>query len=152
MKATRVELWREIPDSGGYEVSDQGRIRNPHGTVVRGTSDHYPKAYVGGAMRYIHHMVAEAFIGSRPDGAQICHNNGDPTDSRLENLRYDTPSGNNRDKRKHGTDHWANRTHCPSGHPYDATNTILYEGRRYCRPCKRRHQLEHYYRKKAASE
>lgn len=27
------------------------------------------------------------------------------------------------------------KTHCPQGHPYDAVNTRLYEGRRYCRAC-----------------
>lgn len=29
------------------------------------------------------------------------------------------------------------KTHCPSGHPYDAENTRLYQGRRYCRACRR---------------
>ena len=24
---------------------------------------------------------------------------------------------------------------CPRGHPYDETNTLLYQGRRYCRTC-----------------
>lgn len=26
-------------------------------------------------------------------------------------------------------------THCPSGHPYDETNTLAYRGKRYCRAC-----------------
>lgn len=26
-------------------------------------------------------------------------------------------------------------THCPQGHPYDESNTRLYQGRRYCRKC-----------------
>ena len=26
-------------------------------------------------------------------------------------------------------------THCPSGHPYDDANTMVYSGRRYCRAC-----------------
>lgn len=29
------------------------------------------------------------------------------------------------------------KTHCPQKHPYDAKNTLLYQGRRYCRACKR---------------
>jgi hypothetical protein len=29
----------------------------------------------------------------------------------------------------------AQRTHCPKGHPYDAENTRIYRGRRFCRAC-----------------
>ena len=29
------------------------------------------------------------------------------------------------------------KTHCPEGHLYDEANTILYQGRRYCRECGR---------------
>ena len=32
----------------------------------------------------------------------------------------------------------AARTHCPSGHEYTPGNTWRYEGRRYCRTCRRR--------------
>lgn len=31
--------------------------------------------------------------------------------------------------------HWAAKTHCPQGHPYDEINTIRYNGRRICRSC-----------------
>lgn len=31
----------------------------------------------------------------------------------------------------------AAKTHCPSRHPYDAENTHLYDGRRYCKACNR---------------
>jgi hypothetical protein len=27
------------------------------------------------------------------------------------------------------------KTHCPRGHPYDADNTRLYQGRRFCKAC-----------------
>ncbi len=32
-----------------------------------------------------------------------CHNNGNPADNRLSNLRWDTPANNCADKRRHGT-------------------------------------------------
>jgi len=32
----------------------------------------------------------------------------------------------------------AAKTHCPQGHPYDEENTRWYQGRRYCKACKRR--------------
>lgn len=31
------------------------------------------------------------------------------------------------------------RTHCPKGHPYDEENTLVSNGRRYCRTCQRAH-------------
>jgi NUMOD4 motif/HNH endonuclease len=53
--------------------------------------------------KYIHHLVAEAFIGKRPDGMEVAHNNGVRNINCLSNLRYDTSAGNNADKLNHGT-------------------------------------------------
>jgi hypothetical protein len=52
----------------------------------------------------VHHLVLLAFIGPRPVGAHGCHNDGNPKNNAIGNLRWDTPSGNNADKKKHGTD------------------------------------------------
>ena len=54
----------------------------------------------------VHTLVLEAFIGPRPAGHEACHNNGDCSDNRVDNLRWDTPSNNTRDKIKHGTHNW----------------------------------------------
>lgn len=53
---------------------------------------------------YVHHLVAYHFIGERPEGMQICHNDGNHYNSHVNNLRYDYPSGNAADRVKHGTD------------------------------------------------
>jgi hypothetical protein len=45
--------------------------------------------------RLVHHLVLETFVGPRPRGMQSCHNNGVRTDSRPENLRWDTPNEKN---------------------------------------------------------
>lgn len=44
--------------------------------------------------RYVHHLVALAYKGPRPDGAHVCHGPGGSRDNRPANLRYDTPEAN----------------------------------------------------------
>ena len=51
----------------------------------------------------VHRLVAEAFIGPEPIGHQVSHNNGIPSDNRVENLSYKTRVENAMDKEKHGT-------------------------------------------------
>lgn len=55
------------------------------------------------AIRKVAHLVAEAFIGPRPPGMEVCHNDGNPKNNSAANLRYDTPKSNQNDRRKHGT-------------------------------------------------
>lgn len=115
------EQWRPVPDfEGRYEVSDQGRVRSldrivPRKGLVRGrvlSLGPHPGGYLlahlypGGAKRVartVHGLVAEVFLGPRPAGMQVCHADGDPKNNAVPNLRYDTPVGNNADKRPHGT-------------------------------------------------
>lgn len=49
-------------------------------------------------------LICEAFHGPCPNGMECCHNNGERTDNRESNLRWDTRSANHLDKRQHGTD------------------------------------------------
>lgn len=53
--------------------------------------------------RMVHRLILEAFVGPCPPGMEACHWNGNPTDNRLENLRWDTPQENTNDKYRHGT-------------------------------------------------
>lgn len=43
---------------------------------------------------YIHLLVLETFVGLRPKGMQGCHNDGNPLNNNLDNLRWDTPLNN----------------------------------------------------------
>lgn len=57
----------------------------------------------GRYMLKVHRLVLEAFIGPCPPGCEGCHNDGDPTNNRLENLRWDTHAANMADMATHQT-------------------------------------------------
>lgn len=50
----------------------------------------------------VHRLILEAFVGSCPEGMEACHWNDDPTDNRLENLRWDTHRANGADMVRNG--------------------------------------------------
>ncbi len=52
---------------------------------------------------YVHVLVLTAFRGHCPAGMEGCHNDGDPKNNRLSNLRWDTHSANQKDGFRHGT-------------------------------------------------
>lgn len=113
-----VEVWKKIGGFPLYEVSNMGRVRSwnsfgrASGTKVKNPkilclalcSDGRVRVRLGrkGGFR-ISTLVCEAFHGEKPDGMECCHNNGNPTDNRAINLRWDTRSGNHADKLIHGT-------------------------------------------------
>lgn len=155
------EHWRTIPGFPDYEVSDWGTVRSwmkrrPH--VLKGSprpSGHLNVSLVPREGVYktlqIHQAVMLAFVGPRPEGLHTCHNDGNPANNRLGNLRYDTPSSNCLDTVKHGNNRFANQTHCINGHPFDEENTRYNERlrTRNCRTCKRDWMRADYARKKA---
>jgi hypothetical protein len=51
---------------------------------------------------YIHRLVLEALIGPCPDGMEACHNDGDPRNNNISNLRWDTHANNGYDAYRHG--------------------------------------------------
>lgn len=150
--------WRSVVGfEGYYEVSSDGQIRsltreviNPgkNMTVVlrgrimaqRTTAKGYKTLGLHKFGRshavIVNRVVLEAFVGPG-DGLQSCHNNGDPGDNRVENLRWGTNSDNVLDQVTHGTHHYARKTHCKNGHPFDEKNTLRTKRGRQCRCCNR---------------
>jgi len=53
--------------------------------------------------RYVHQLVAEAFIGPRPKGCQVRHGSKGVLDNCVSNLCYGTPSEDGLDRRRDGT-------------------------------------------------
>ncbi len=59
----------------------------------------------GGGRKYlVHHLVLSAFVGPCPEGMEGCHfPDRDPSNNRLENLRWGTHTTNMQDAVVHGT-------------------------------------------------
>jgi hypothetical protein len=51
----------------------------------------------------VHRLVLATFVGPCPDGYVACHNDGDPANNRLGNLRWGSHRSNSEDRRRHGT-------------------------------------------------
>lgn len=118
MEATEeIEEWRPVVGyEGRYEVSNLGRVKsirrsrkNPSGNLIMSPSTHgdgYKQVQLAdGRIRTfrVHVLVLTAFVGPKPDGTYGCHNDGNPANNCKDNLRWDTPSANQRDREKHGT-------------------------------------------------
>lgn len=119
---TDTEVWKPIPNTDGtYEASTHGRIRSAHRVLktidknglaydrtfqskvlagrVHQAKYGYFKVHVlfhgKRGQAYIHQLIADTFIGSRPDGCQVNHKDGNKFNNRPDNLEYITPSENN---------------------------------------------------------
>lgn len=142
-----MTTWRPtLTPRGRYEVSDDGQIRNVEtGRIRKLFKRKSGHVHVGVAHKahLIHHLVAEAFIGPRPEGLEVRHLNGIPDDNRVANLTYGTRSENVGDSVSHGVHHFARKTKCPQGHPYAGENLYIRpDGGRDCRSCRARRQKE----------
>ncbi len=147
------EQWRPILD-GSYSVSSLGRIRR--NTYYRNTfagrirkPDLHPHGYlrilIRGHHYFIHGLVAEAFIGPKPEKFQVNHKNAIKTDNRIENLEYVTISHNMLHATSlgifpHGDTHhnhvWASqRTYCSKGHELTPENIVKSRGISQCKVC-----------------
>ena len=63
----------------------------------------YPRVQMEGTQPKLHILMLETFVGPRPEGMLALHNDGDPSNNSLDNLRWGTPSDNSHDALRHGT-------------------------------------------------
>lgn len=110
------EEWRAIKGAPDYAVSNLGRVKRTtrgrgtvQGYVSKISTDLYGRVVFNlrrGGKRIqikVHVAVAEAFIGLRPPGHEVAHNDGNHRNNRLHNLRWATSLENQADKEIHGT-------------------------------------------------
>ena len=121
------EKWLPVVGYEGlYEVSDRGRVysvprvidsHNPGykngkqlicGRIFKPGS-HLQGYLVVGLSKNgkphtfpVHKLVLEAFIGPRPPGMECCHQDGDPKNNYLKNIKWGSYSENRSDMIRHG--------------------------------------------------
>lgn len=93
--------WRAYPGATKYLVNDRGEVYNTttqrkltprsRGGKYRGVD-----VSIDGEKKtlYVHRMVLETFTGPCPPGMEGCHNDGNPANNTVENLRWDTKEAN----------------------------------------------------------
>ena len=93
----KKEIWKDIYGFPGYQVSNQGRVRNKN-------SGHVLRPGLGGVgyltvalyenkkstTKNVHELVANAFIGTKKKGMTINHKDGDKTNNAASNLEIVT--------------------------------------------------------------
>lgn len=108
-EAAEDEKWLPVPGfEGFYEVSNEGRVRRVAGgrgiTVgrIRKPVSHNRYLVVQlwknnkGYGRFVHCLVASAFLGQTPEGHEVNHKDGHKSNCALSNLEYVTRSENNK--------------------------------------------------------
>lgn len=106
------EIWRPVYGFEGiYKVSNfgnivtikTGRIKKP--TTQKRDKRQYVLLWKNNTYKLmkVHRIVLLSFKGEPPPGMECCHNDGNPENNLLDNLRWDTAQNNQRDRVKHGT-------------------------------------------------
>lgn len=120
------ERFRQVKGFPDYCISSLGRVKSLKRVKEALLTGRFDKdGYIlvdlrNGLTRKtvrIHVLVADAFLGPRPDGMLILHWNDRKSDNRLSNLRYGSLSENYNDRRRNGS--------CNSCHRNPATQIGL---------------------------
>ena len=105
-----IEIWKDIKECEGYQVSNLGRIKRLK-TFVKKRNNKYAEldesilklhinnngyscVYIKKKGYLVHRLVYEAFVGEIPEGMQVNHIDEKPNNNRLENLNLLTPKAN----------------------------------------------------------
>ena len=119
-----MEQWKDIAGyEGFYQVSDFGDVRSIGRSIFckSGEFRYVPgqllspwkteKGYLAVSLSRgsdrkklrVHRLVLTAFVGPPAEGEEGCHRDNDPSNNRLENLRWGTSKSNHADKLAIGT-------------------------------------------------
>lgn len=120
------EQWKPIEGyEEKYEVSDHGNVCSFYTAIVDGEVVRFRRQLNPNATKQdgrivsmqvklyrpkekpkthsVHTLVLNTFVGPCPPKMQCCHNDGNPQNNHVLNLRWDTAKANAKDKERHGT-------------------------------------------------
>ena len=126
-------LWRKV------KVGPKLRELGPCWLWTGYTFEGYGRWGVFGKVVPVHVSVYEALVGPVPEGYELDHlcrvrNCCNPSHLEPVSHQVNIARGN--------SNYLKNRTHCPKGHPYDASNTRYHKNGKYtkrlCRICKKK--------------
>ena len=91
-----------ITEKGEVFSMITGRMKkawvDSHGYVCVGIQTDEGKTKI----RRVHVLIAQAYLGERPKGFEVCHCDGNKLNNSIENLRYDSHVENMADVFRHG--------------------------------------------------
>ena len=104
----------DIPGFEGYSITSNGEVTSHIGSTPKklkpdykigdGRSRYTLRVDVGRYRKFTAgELVLLTFVGPRPKGLEVCHDDGNCKNDCVENLRWDTHSSNLLDRRGHGT-------------------------------------------------
>jgi hypothetical protein len=103
---------KQIPGFPKYSITDDGSVWSTQKKVGKWLKLKKAKfGYLRASLwtgtkvitRMVHCLVLETFVGPCPKGAECRHLNSDPSDNRLNNLKWGTRSENAQDAIRRGT-------------------------------------------------
>lgn len=130
---TDVEVWRDVVDWPGYQISSHGRVKSfkadKDGRILQPhlNDSGYPMvSLVSGTGRRkwrVHRLVATAFLPNPLSLPEVRHLDDVRTNNHVANLAWGTRSDNAVDNVKNGNHNNARKDSCPKGHEYDWFHT-----------------------------
>jgi hypothetical protein len=106
-----MALWMPVAEFPRYEVSDAGEVRVASTKRLVNSVDNgegylqvpLPARGNRNIKRYVHRLVAIAFLPNPNGYPQVRHHDGDNGNNCASNLRWGTQAQNEADKKRHGT-------------------------------------------------
>lgn len=134
-----AEVWKQIENFPKYQVSNKGRVKHAEKGLLNPytmKSGHFFVSLSNKGKRRtaaVHNLVAELFLGNRPPGYIVHHNDEDKSNNNAVNLEYISRKG-------HGHKH-KDQNRKPFKAIYQMATHLDNGGKPLCRPLRKGYLL-----------